>query len=198
MSDKPRYSSLILASGSAPRAELLARLNLPFERVPADIDESPLPGESPVDLVERLSRGKAAAVARSHPDALVIGSDQVAVFDGEATSKPGTVERARERLRRFSGHSVTFLTGVAVQDARGHCDDYFLDTTTVDFRDLEHDEIERYIAADDPLQCAGVFKVESLGPVLFRAVRSEDPTALPGLPLIGLARVLRRHGFALP
>lgn len=198
MNEEPRNSALILASGSAARRELLARLRLPFEVIPADIDESPAEGESPAALVERLARGKAAAVAALHPGAAVIGSDQVAVFDGIATSKPGSVERARADLERFSGQEVTFLTGVSVQRKASGSDHWFMDRTVVRFRDLGSDEIARYVAADDPLACAGAFKIESLGPALFREVRTTDPTGLPGLPLIGLCRCLRAMGFELP
>lgn len=198
MTDKPRNFDLILASGSTARVELLGRLGLPFERIPADIDETPLAGETPVVLVERLSREKAAAVAARRPGALVIGSDQAAVFEGEILGKPGTAERARAQLRRFSGREVVFLTGVSLRGLDAGIDDYVLDETTVRFRDLDDDEIDRYVAREDPVHCAGAFKVEALGPVLFEEVRSSDPTGLVGLPLIALARLLRRQGLALP
>lgn len=198
MTDKPTFSSLVLASGSAPRRDLLARLGLPFSIDPADIDERPRPGERPADLVERLSIGKARAVAARRPGALVIGSDQAAVFGGVALGKPGTAARAREQLARFSDREVTFLTGVCVHDASTGNERYRLDTTRVRFRPLRREEIARYVAKDAPLQCAGAFKVESLGPSLFESVRSEDPTALQGLPLIQLSKLLREAGCALP
>jgi len=197
-SRNPAPSSLVLASGSASRKALLARLGLPFDTDPADIDETPKPGESPRDLVERLARAKAETVAARHPDALVIGSDQVAVHDGEATSKPGTAARARTMLQRYSGGEVTFLTAVCLVRRRTDCVDAFMDETVVAFRTLGAEEIARYVAEDDPRQCAGCFKIEALGPTLFRGVRSTDPTALPGLPLIRLAEGLRAQGMRLP
>jgi septum formation protein len=198
MADKPTFSEIVLASGSSARRELLGRFGLPFLVDPADIDETPGVDESPADLVERLSREKARAVADRHPGALVIGSDQAAVFEGHSLGKPGTSERACRQLTRFSGQAVTFLTGVCVihGDERGEA--YALDTTRVQFRVLGEEEIERYVARDQPLACAGAFKVESLGPSLFEAVRSEDPTGLQGLPLIALARLLRDAGCPLP
>ncbi len=175
----------------------MRRLGLDFEQSPADIDERARAGETPVALAQRLAREKACVVAERYPDAIVIGSDQVAVFEGEATGKPGTAESARAHLARFSGGTVTFLTAVCVIGPGGE-KDRFLDETEVAFRELGEDEIARYVAADDPVQCAGSFKVESLGPTLFRFVRSDDPTALQGLPLIRLATALRRLGLALP
>ncbi len=198
MNEEPRFSQLVLASGSAGRAELMRRLGLAFEQIPADIDEDPIDGESPLQLVQRLAREKAAAVAASRPEAAVIGSDQVAVFDGEPASKPETAERARAMLARYSGGEVTFLTAVHVTGPSGFDDDLFVDTTVVSFRSLGSEEIARYVALDQPLDCAGCFRIESLGPALFRQVTSTDPTALQGLPLIFLSRALRRRGAALP
>ena len=198
MNDEPRFSRLLLASGSAARRELLARFGLSFDVIPADIDEEPRPGESPPALAERLSREKARVVAQRHPESLVIGSDQVAVYDGKPTGKPGSEKRAREALRRFSGSEVTFLTGVCLHHADSGHEAFHLDTTVVRFRLLQDDEIVRYVSKDDPGGCAGGFKVEALGPALFDWVRSEDPTALPGLPLIRLAAMLRECGFKVP
>jgi len=198
MNDTPRKKRLILASGSASRKLLLSRLKLPFEVIAADIDESAHEDETPAKLVERLSRGKAHCIAVREQDATVIGSDQVAVFDGRATSKPGTMARAEADLARFSGETVKFLTGVCVRREADAMERYFMDVTEVQFRKLSRAEIQRYLAVDDTLQCAGAFKVESLGPVLFEAVNAADPTALPGLPLIGVSRALRDFGFALP
>lgn len=192
------FSSLVLASGSAARRELLDRLRIPFLVDPADMDETPDAGEAPAALVERLSRGKARAVGARRPGTLVIGSDQVAVFDGVSLGKPGTAERARQQLARFSGREVTFLTGVCVLDTTRREEQYALDTTTVRFRALDEEEIARYVAQDQPLACAGAFKVESLGPSLFESVHSEDPTGLQGLPLIRLSALLRKAGCALP
>lgn len=198
MSIEPRFSGIILASQSPIRAELLQRLGLPFTQVPAHIDESPHPGESPRDLSRRLAHGKAAAIGALHPDALVIGSDQVPVFEEIPLGKPGTLERGREQLIRFSGEEVRFYTAVSVQGPGAGFEGSFVDTTDVRFRALRTDEIDRYLAADDPLQCAGSFRVESLGPTLFEWVRSDDPTALPGLPLIRLSHLLREAGCTLP
>ncbi len=198
MTAKPIICDLVLASGSAIRAELLGRLGLPFVQDSADIDETPMTSESPRDLAERLAREKALAVTSRHPGACVIGSDQVAVFHGEPTGKPGTAARARAALERFSGGEVTFVTGVRVLCPERDFDAGFIDTTVVKFRHLDAGEIERYVDRDDPTMCAGSFKVESLGPSLFEWVRSEDPTGLPGLPLIRLAALLREAGYVVP
>lgn len=198
MNEEPRNFPLILASGSTARRELLSRLGLPFDAIPADIDEDALNGETPVELVERLARSKAALVADANPGSVVIGSDQVAVFNGKASSKPGSASRARAYLARFSGQQITFLTGVSVQCRESGFDQWFIDRTEVQFRTLDEDEIRRYIALDEPLACAGSFKIEAMGPVLFEEVRSSDPTGLPGLPLIGLSRCLRDVGYVLP
>ncbi|MEE4173976.1 MAG: nucleoside triphosphate pyrophosphatase [Xanthomonadales bacterium] len=195
---EPIFSGIILASQSPARAELLRRLRLPFTQVPAHIDETPESGEAPRDLAARLAREKARAIAREHPDALVIGSDQVSVFGGKPLGKPGSLERGRRQLGRFSGNDVLFHTAVTVTVSGSGFEESFIDTTEVRFRELGEDEIDRYLQADDPLQCAGSFKVESLGPALFEWVRSEDPTALTGLPLIRLTHLLRQAGCALP
>jgi septum formation protein len=149
-------------------------------------------------LVARLSHAKAQRVARSNPGAVVIGSDQVAVFGTRVIGKPGTVERAREQLQRFSGNEVLFLTGVSVQCVDSGFAAAELVETTVLFRQLERDEITRYVQADQPIDCAGGFKAESLGISLFERLSSEDPTALVGLPLIATARLLRAAGYLLP
>jgi septum formation protein len=188
--------SLILASSSASRKALLHRLGVPFDTLAAHIDETPRAGESPAALVERLSRAKAAKVAAEHPHALVIGSDQVCVCEGEVTGKPGSVERAEDLLRGFSGKRLEFLTGVALLGPG--IESYFLDRTEVRFRRLGDGEISRYVAHDEPLDCAGCFRLESAGPMLFESVSSQDPTALLGLPLIRLCDALRGAGYALP
>jgi septum formation protein len=190
--------SLILASGSASRRSLLERLRLPFEVLPANLDETPRADETPAALVERLSRSKARAVAERYPDSVVIGSDQVAVFEGRPSGKPGGPVRARELLRRFSGREVDFLTGACVRQGASSFEGYFMDCTRVRFRALEDQEIERYLECDQPWDCAGSFRLESLGPSLFESVESSDPTALLGLPLIGTCALLRRVGFHLP
>lgn len=186
-------SPLILASTSRYRQELLARLRLPFEAVAPDVDESPLPGEAPAALAERLALAKARAVAALHPDAVVIGSDQVADLDGQAIGKPGTHEAAAAQLRRMSGHDVVFQTAVAVV-SRGLAAIERAEVR-VRFRDLSEAAIQAYLLADQPYDCAGSAKVESLGIALLDAVESDDPTALIGLPLIRTCALLRRAGL---
>ena len=188
--------ALVLASTSRYRRELLARLALPFEVARPAVDETPLPGEAPPALAARLALAKARAVAAGR-DAWVIGSDQVASLDGTPLGKPGTAEAACVQLRRMSGRAVDFLTGVCVAHRDGQALQA-LDTTTVRFRSLTDAEIARYVAAEQPLDCAGSFKSEGLGIALFEAIESRDPSALVGLPLIATARLLRQVGFALP
>lgn len=184
--------SLILASTSRYRQELLARLRLPFEAVAPQVDETPLPGESPAALAERLALAKARAVAATRPDAVVIGSDQVADLDGEALGKPGSHEAAQAQLRRMSGREVVFQTAVAVV-APGLAAIERAEVR-VRFRDLTDAAIDSYLHADQPYDCAGSAKVESLGIALLDAVESDDPTALIGLPLIRTCQLLRRAG----
>jgi len=189
---------LILASGSPYRKQLLDRLGLPFDVVTESIDETARKNESPAQLVTRLSHAKAQRVARLNPHAVVIGSDQLAVFHEKIIGKPGTAESACAQLRRFSGQQVVFLTGVSVQCAVNGFTGSDLIETTVEFREIQPAEIERYVRAEQPLDCAGGFRVESLGISLFERLCSEDPTALIGLPLIATARLLRAAGFRLP
>jgi septum formation protein len=183
---------LILASTSRYRQELLSRLRLPFQAVAPEVDETPQPGERPAALAERLALAKARAVAAQHPGAIVIGSDQVADLDGEAIGKPGTHERAAAQLRRMSGRQVVFQTAVAVV-APGLAAIERAEVK-VRFRALTDAEIETYLHADQPYDCAGSAKVESLGIALLEAVESDDPTALIGLPLIRTCTLLRRAG----
>ncbi len=186
--------TLVLASSSRYRAELLARLGLPFERSSPDVDETPGPGESPTELVIRLAQAKAAAVAASHGRALIIGSDQVAVCGDQILGKPGSVERAEAQLGALSGNTVTFQTGLCLLDAASGERQSEVVTTPVRFRHLEPQEISDYVARERPLDCAGAFKSEGLGIALFEAIGGDDPTALIGLPLIELCRMLRRAG----
>jgi len=177
---------------------LLARLGIPFEcRAPA-IDESVREDESPLDLVTRLAAEKAQAVCQVNPQAIVVGSDQVAVFDDRIIGKPGNHEKALEQLLSFSGRAVEFLTSVSVQCLETGFSQRHVDTTRVGFRHLQRAEIERYLEAEKPYDCAGAFKAESLGIALFEYVRSDDPTALIGLPLISTAAMLRQAGICLP
>jgi len=193
--DPPR---VILASTSAYRRGLLARLGVPFECLPPGCDERRLAEEPARALAERLARLKAEAVATLHPDAVVIGSDQVAVRGREILGKPGTVERCTQQLQASSGQEVAFLTAVHVVDGRHGRTESYLDQTIVRFRELGLDEIARYIAADAPLDCAGGFKAESLGIALFERIESVDPTALTGLPMIWVSAALRRAGIPVP
>ena len=187
---------LILASTSRYRRELLERLRLPFHVARPDVDESPLTEEAPPALAQRLARAKALAIAAEHPESWIIGSDQVAALESRALGKPGTRENAISQLRTMSGREVRFHTAVCL--AHGEALIEAMDTTLVRFRTLETDEIERYVDAEQPLDCAGSFKSEGLGITLFEHIESRDPTALVGLPLIVLSKMLREAGFSLP
>ncbi|GAB3513816.1 Maf family nucleotide pyrophosphatase [Pseudoxanthomonas daejeonensis] len=187
---------LILASTSPYRRELLQRLRLPFECARPDVDEAPLRAESPAQLVRRLSLAKADAVAGRHPEAWVIGSDQVADLDGRILGKPGGRDAAVAQLTEMGGRSVRFHTAVCLR--RGAHALVAVDLTQVRFRALAAAEIERYVDAEQPFDCAGSFKCEGLGISLFDAIESHDPTALVGLPLIALAGLLREAGYAVP
>lgn len=193
--DPPR---LILASTSLYRRALLERLQIPFDSVPPDVDETRLDGEAPETLVARLARAKADAVAARFPGAVVVGSDQAAIGDNRVLGKPLTVERCTQQLRESSGREVDFLTAVHVIDGRSQRREQHIDRTAVHFRTLSADEIVRYIERDQPLDCAGGFKAESLGIALFERIESSDPTALTGLPLAWLAGALRRAGLPVP
>lgn len=195
MADHPR---LILGSSSPHRKLLLTRFGVPFEVSVPDLDESPLPQEAPEALVHRLARAKASTVAGRHPDAIVIGSDQVAVLDGQIYGKPHTHDRAFEQLTRASGQLVRFLTSVCVTAPETGVVDCVTVPTDVRFRDLTTDEIERYLARESVLACAGSFQSEGLGISLCESVQSTDPTALIGLPLITVRRLLSQAGLAIP
>ena len=189
---------LILASTSAYRRELLARLRVPFETIPPDVDETPLPGEAPHALAGRLALAKAQTVAAAHPRAIVIGSDQVADLDGAPLGKPGGHDKAVAQLRAMQGRKVLFHTALAVactETGFAQCD---IATVRVRFRALGDEEIERYLRAEQPYDCAGSAKSEGLGIALLDEIASDDPTALIGLPLIRTARLLRAAGLQLP
>jgi septum formation protein len=186
---------LILASTSRYRRELLERLRLPFDVLSPDVDETALAGEAPAALARRLALAKARAVAQRHPNAVVIGSDQVADLAGEAIGKPGTHERAVAQLRRMRGHSVVFQTAVAVVCVANGYAGSALVPVTVRFRRLDDAEIERYLRAEQPYDCAGSAKAETLGIALLDAIESNDPTALIGLPLIRTCALLREAGI---
>jgi septum formation protein len=191
-------SSLILASTSVYRRELLARLGLPFEALPPGVTEAHLAGESPADRALRLALEKAGAVARTHPQAVVIGADQVAACADRLLEKPGDAARCREQLAMLSGRTALFYTACTVLGRGGSVHLAHIDTTTVVFRTLSGAEIERYVARERPFDCAGGFRVEALGISLFECIESRDPTALIGLPLIWLAAALRDAGFPVP
>lgn len=189
---------LVLASTSPYRRELLARLGLPFEAIAPGVEEDAAPGEPLARLAARLAASKAAAVAAAQPDGCwVLGSDQVADLDGQPLGKPGHREAAIAQLHAMSGRRVRFHTAIALQASDGTLLES-LDTTTVVLRTLREPEIERYVDAERPFDCAGSFKVEGLGISLFEAVDNRDPTALVGLPLIATAALLRQAGFAVP
>ncbi len=187
--------SLILASTSRYRRELLQRLRLPFDVVSPEVDEAPLPGEAPGALATRLALAKAEAVAARHPLAVVIGSDQVADLNGEALGKPGSHERATEQLRRMRGQSVIFHTAVAVVRRASRHVQQDEAPVQVQFRQLTDAEIQRYLLIEQPYDCAGSAKCETLGIALLDAIHSDDPTALVGLPLIRTSRLLRAAGL---
>ena len=187
--------SLILASTSRYRRELLARLRLPFEVHSPQVDETPLPQESPAALSERLALAKARAVAAAWPQALVIGSDQVAELDGHPIGKPGSHARAVEQLQLMRGRSIVFHTAVAVVCGASGYAGLRRVPVTVRFRDLSDAEIETYLRLEQPYDCAGSAKCETLGITLLDAIESSDPTALIGLPLITTAALLREAGL---
>jgi septum formation protein len=188
---------LILGSTSPYRRELLQRLRLPFEVVRPEVDETPHAGELPVALAQRLAMEKALAVARQHPQAVVIGSDQVADLDGEPLGKPGTHERAVAQLQRMRGHSVVFQTAVAVVCIESGFAEQALAQVKVQFRQLSDTAIETYLRAEEPYDCAGSAKSEGLGIALLEQIDNLDPSALVGLPLIHTCRLLRAAGLPL-
>ena len=189
---------LVLASTSIYRKQLLERLGLPFETARPEVDETPLPRESPVATADRLAIEKARAVAARFPNALIIGSDQVAHRDEERFGKPGTVERAIAQLRSMSGKRIVFHTAVSLYNSTtGHVQ---LEGVPIEarFRELSDAEILRYVERESPLDCAGSAKSEGLGISLLEYMRGDDPTALIGLPLIALSRMLRAEGVQVP
>ena len=189
---------LLLASSSVYRRDLLSRLRLPFTCSSPDINESHRPDESATDLVKRLSLEKAQALAASHPKHLIIGSDQVAVLGGKIIGKPRTFDNAHQQLLNASGASVSFLTGLTLLNSQtGH---YQTDCIpfTVHMRCLTPEQIERYLLAEQPYDCAGSFKAEGLGVSLFQRTEGDDATSLVGLPLIRLVDMLTAEGIAIP
>jgi septum formation protein len=189
---------LVLASTSPYRRELLGRLGLPFVTASPLTDESPLPGEAPTTTALRLSEAKARAVAAQHPDALIIGSDQVAEMDGQVFGKPGTHDKAAAQLRCLSGRTVNFFTGLCLLDARTGLAEVRGVPTLVGFRDLSDDDIANYLRREPAYDCAGSAKSEGLGIALLTRIHGDDPNALVGLPLIALCDLLRRRGVTIP
>ncbi len=189
---------LLLASSSVYRRDLLSRLRLPFTCSSPDIDESHHQDETATELVKRLSLEKARALAARHPNHLIIGSDQVAVLDGQIIGKPHTHEKAHQQLTRTSGASVSFLTGLTLLNSQtGH---YQTDCVpfTVHMRSLSAEQIERYLRAEQPYDCAGSFKAAGLGVSLFQRTEGDDATSLVGLPLIRLVDMLLAEGVEIP
>jgi septum formation protein len=189
---------LILASTSPYRRALLERLGVPFEASPPGVAEEHLPGESPAQRALRLAEAKARSLAATHPAAIVIGSDQVACAGDAILDKPGDARRCVAQLSALSGGTAHFYTACAVLGVQAGLHRTHVDTTTVSFRVLNAAEIERYVAREQPFDCAGGFKAEGAGIALFESIESRDPTALIGLPLIWLAQALRDVGFRLP
>ena len=188
---------LILGSTSRYRSELLARLNIPFQVTAPDVDETPLPQEAPQVLAERLALAKAKAVAAQFPQAVVIGSDQVADLNGQSLGKPGAHDKAVTQLRLMRGQTVIFQTAVAVVCLENGFEQRSLAAVRVKFRDLTDDEIENYLQLEKPYDCAGSAKSEGLGIALLASIDSDDPTALIGLPLIRTCQMLRAAGIEL-
>jgi septum formation protein len=194
--NSPKNPPLILASTSRYRGELLQRLRIPFEVISPNVDETPLTGESTLDLALRLANAKAAAVAKEHPHAWVIGSDQVADLHGAAIGKPGNFERALAQLQLMRGQAVTFHTALCLM--KGAQQTTLNVPTEVTFRKLSDEVLKSYLLAEEPYDCAGSAKSEGLGISLLESIKSDDPTALIGLPLIALTGLLRDAGFIIP
>jgi MAF protein len=189
---------IVLASGSKYRAMLLERLRISFRIQTPGISEIPDANETPMHWAERLAARKAQAVCMANPDALVIGSDQIAEFQGRIIGKPSSEQDAVDQLLAFSGHSVAFHTGIALIGMASGFSSSGVETVCVHFRELTREEVEHYVKIEQPLDCAGSFKCESLGITLFNRIDARDPTALIGLPLIRLCHMLRQAGVALP
>jgi len=185
---------LILGSTSPFRKEILAKLNLEFECAKPNVDETALENESPIELVKRLAIEKAKAVAVEFPDALIIGSDQVAMCDGDILGKPHNFENAVKQLTKFSNKTVAFYTGLCVYDSGLDYTTALIEPFLVHFNELSRSDIENYLHAEQPYNCAGSFKSEGLGICLFKKLEGDDPNTLIGLPLIKLVELLKQHG----
>lgn len=189
--------AVVLASSSSFRKQLLQRIGIDFETAAPEVDETPLPGEPPAELVKRLSEAKARAIGKSR-QGLIIGSDQVATIGDDILGKPGSHENAVAQLRKLSGNLVTFQTGLCLLDSTTNETQIDIIPFRVQFRKLDEQQIERYLCADQPYSCAGSFKSEGLGITLFERMQGDDPTALIGLPLIRLTSMLAQAGLVLP
>jgi len=187
--------TLVLGSTSIFRKAILEKLNLPFTCAKPNIDETALEGETPVQLVERLAVEKAQAVASDFDNALIIGSDQVAMCDGQILGKPHNFENGLKQLRKFSGKHVTFYTGLAVLDAQSSAVHSLVEPFSVHFKVLSDEQITQYLHAEEPYSCAGSFKSEGLGICLFEKLAGDDPNTLIGLPLIKLVELLKKQGL---
>ncbi len=188
---------LVLASTSIYRRELLSTLQIPFQTAAPDVDETPLPAESAEDTSRRLSQLKARAVANDYPDALIIGSDQVALLNGQQLGKPLTHDNAVRQLRSMRGRSVTFYTALSLLNATNGELQTDIVTTEVTFRNLSDEQIERYLKKEQPYHCAGSAKSEGLGIALISRIQGDDPNALIGLPLISLVSMLQKQGVII-
>lgn len=198
MTSTSSLPQIVLASTSPFRKMLLEKLGLPFVTAKPEVDETPNPSETVAEMVNRLSQAKAEAIASDYPNALIIASDQSASFHDRPIGKPHHYENAVEQLRQFSGHTVTFRTGLVVLDTRHNLTLQTLDETHVTFRSLSETDIHNYLILEEPYQCAGSFKSEGLGITLFESIEGKDPNALIGLPLIDLTHFLRQCGLQLP
>ncbi len=194
----PAAASIVLASSSSYRRGLLDRFLDDYETVSPNVDETDDGTQAPEHFAARLAREKAEAVSSTHRDALIIGADQIAVLDGQVLGKPGDHHKAVEQLLAASGKALHFLTAVCVLDSVGRTRHEHIDRTTVRFRQFDLRLAETYLRHDKPYDCAGSFKIEGAGFVLFESVQTDDPTALIGLPMIWLAETLRRLGYLLP
>lgn len=188
-------SKIVLASTSPFRKTILEKLDIEFETASPAVDETPLPHEIPEQLVARLSETKAKSIAETHPDSLIIGSDQIAVINGQIIGKPGTHENAVKQLKRASGKRITFLTGLCVYNTKSHRSQVDVVPFNVVFRTLTNQQIENYLQKEQPYNCAGSFKSEALGIALFERLEGDDPNTLMGLPLIRLIRMLESEGY---
>jgi len=187
--------TIVLASTSTFRKSLLEKLNIPFVCAKPNIDESAIDGESPIDLVRRLAIEKAKAVASEFPNALIIGSDQVAVHNGQILGKPHNFDNALKQLSQFSGSKVEFLTGLCIYDSESSVHHALVEPFDVYFKSLTETEITQYLHTEQPYNCAGSFKSEALGICLFKKLSGDDPNTLIGLPLIKTVSLLKQHGF---